>query len=160
MGGIGNALSQVFGLNYQSRRAGVLFQGTFGNHIAQGDYGIDQLQLRQSQVQRQQLEDHVRLEIADAQVSLQQARAAYEAAVQSRILQEQSVQVETQKFDVGLSTNYLVIQYQNFLAQARSTEVASKGAYEKARIALERATGRILDTNQISCLRQWKLYNN
>jgi outer membrane protein TolC len=58
--------------------------------------------------------------------------------------------VEQQTFDVGLSTNLTVIQYQNYLAQARSTEVASKGAYIKAQIALERATGTILDTHHVS----------
>jgi outer membrane protein len=57
--------------------------------------------------------------------------------------------VERQKFDVGVSTNFLVIQYQSYLAQARSTEVAAKGAYAKARIALERATGRTLETNHV-----------
>ena len=70
--------------------------------------------------------------------------------MQTRILQEQSVKVEQQKFDVGVSTNYLVIQFQTFLAQARSTEVAAKGAYAKARIALERALGRTLDVNHVS----------
>jgi len=149
-GSYGTALGQVFRRDYPTYGVGRQVTLPLRNRVAQADAVRDQLQLRQSQVQRQQLEDQVRLEIADARVSLQQARAAYEAAVRSRILQEQSVQVETQKFDVGLSTNYLVIQYQNFLAQARSTEVASKGAYEKARIALERATGRILDTNHVS----------
>jgi len=32
-----------------------------------------------------------------------------------------------QTFAVGLSTNLTVIQYQNYLAQARSTEVAFQG---------------------------------
>jgi len=101
-------------------------------------------------VRRQQFEDQVRLEVADAYVAMQQARAAYEAAVQSRILQEQSVQVELETFNVGLSTNYLVIQYQTVLAQARSTEVASKGAYVKAKLALDRATASTLETNRVS----------
>jgi outer membrane protein TolC len=43
-----------------------------------------------------------------------------------------------------------VIQYQTFLAQARSTELAAKGAFAKARIALERALGRTLEVNHIS----------
>jgi outer membrane protein len=43
-----------------------------------------------------------------------------------------------------------VIQYESLLAQAKSTEVAAKSAYVKARAALERATGRILDAHQIS----------
>jgi len=36
------------------------------------------------------------------------------------------------------------------LAQAKSTEVAAKSAYVKARAALERATGNILEQHQIS----------
>jgi outer membrane protein TolC len=92
----------------------------------------------------------VRLEVADAEESLRQARAAYEAGVEARRLQEQSVNVEQQTFAVGLSTNLVVIQYENYLAQARSTEVASKGAYIKARIALERAIGTILDEHHVA----------
>ena len=58
--------------------------------------------------------------------------------------------MEQQTFDVGLATNLTVLQYENYLAQARSTEVASKGAYIKARIALRRATGTILDDHRVS----------
>jgi hypothetical protein len=43
-----------------------------------------------------------------------------------------------------------VIQYQTYLAQAQSTEVAAKGAYAKALIALDRATARTLEANQVS----------
>jgi outer membrane protein TolC len=43
-----------------------------------------------------------------------------------------------------------VIQYQNYLAQARSTEVASRGAYIKAKIALQRATGAVLDAHHVA----------
>jgi outer membrane protein len=59
------------------------------------------------------------------------------------------VNVEQQTFDVGLSTNLLMIQYENYLAQARSTEVAAKGAYVKTKIALQRAIGTILDENHV-----------
>jgi outer membrane protein TolC len=120
------------------------------NRVAQADAVRDQLQVRQTQLRRQQFEDQVRLEVADAYVAMQQARAAYDAAVQSRVLQEQSVKVEQETFDVGLATNYLVIQYQNYLAQAQSSEVAAKGAYAKAKIALDRATASTLDVNQVS----------
>ena len=148
--GYGGVLGQVFRRNYPTYSVGVQVTLPLRNRVAQADAVRDELQLRQAEIRRQQLEDQARLEVADAQVSMQQARAAYEAAVQSRILQEKSVSVEQQKFDVGVSTNFLVIQYQSYLAQARSTEVAAKGAYAKARIALERATGRILETNHVS----------
>jgi outer membrane protein len=149
-GGYGTALGQIFKNNFPTYAVGLQLNLPVRNRVAQADAVRDELQVRQTQLRRQQFEDQVRLEVADAYVALQQARAAYEAAVQSRILQEQSVKVEQETFDVGLATNYLMIQYQTYLAQARSTEVAAKGAYEKAKIALDRATASTLDVNQVS----------
>jgi len=150
LGGYGTALGQVFRRNYPTYGVGLELTLPLRNRVAQADAVRDELQVRQAQVRRQQFQDQVRLEVADAEESLKQARAAYEAAVEARRLQEQSVNVEQQTFAVGLSTNLVVIQYQNYLAQARSTEVAAKGAYIKAKIALERATGTILDDNHVS----------
>ena len=149
-GGYGTALGQVFKNNFPTYSVGLQLTLPLRNRVAQADAVRDQLQLRQTQVRRQQFEDQVRLEVADAYVAMQQAQAAYQAAVQSRILQEQSVDVEQATFDVGLATNYLVIQYQTLLAQARSTEVAAKGAYAKAKVALDRATASTLEVNSVS----------
>jgi outer membrane protein len=149
-GGYGTALGQIFKNNFPTYAVGLQLNLPLRNRVAQADAVRDELQVRQSQLRRQQFEDQVRLDVTDAYVAMQQARAAYEAAVQSRILQEQSVKVEQETFDVGLATNYLVIQYQTYLAQARSTEVAAKGAYAKAKIALDRATASTLEVNQVS----------
>jgi outer membrane protein len=149
-GGYGTALGQLFRRDYPSYGVGLQLTLPLRNRVAQADAVRDELQVRQAQVRRQQLQDQVRLEVADAEESLRQARAAYEAAVEARRLQEQSVNVEQQTFAVGLSTNLIVIQYQNYLAQARSTEVASRGAYIKARIALQRATGTTLDAHHVA----------
>jgi outer membrane protein len=149
-GGYGTALGQIFKNNFPSYSVGVQLTLPLRNRVAQADAVRDELQVRQTQVRRQQFEDQVRLEVADAYVAMQQARAAYEAAIQSRVLQQQSVKVEQETFDVGLATNYMVIQYQTYLAQAQSTEVAAKGAYAKAMIALDRATASTLEVNQVS----------
>jgi outer membrane protein len=149
-GGYGTALGQIFLRNYPTYGVGLQLTLPLRNRVAQADAVRDELQVRQAQVRRQQLHDQVMLEVADAEVSLQQARASYEAAVEARRLQEESVNVEHQTFAVGLATNLTVIQYENFLAQARSTEVASKGAYIKAKIALQRATGSTLHAHHIA----------
>jgi outer membrane protein TolC len=150
IGGYGTALGQVFRRDFPTYGVGLQLTLPLRNRVAQADAVRDELQVRQTQVRRQQLQDQVRLEVADAQESLRQAGAAYEAAVEARRLQEQSVTVEQQTFAVGLATNLTVIQYQNYLAQARSTEVASKGAYIKAKVALQRAIGTILDENHVA----------
>jgi outer membrane protein len=149
-GGYGTVVGQIFKNNFPSYSVGLQLMLPLRNRVAQADAVRDQLQLRQTQVRRYQFEDQVRLEVADAYVAMRQAQAAYQAAVQSRILQEQSVDVEQSTFDVGLATNYLVIQYQTLLAQARSTEVAAKGAYAKAKLALDRATASTLEVNHVS----------
>jgi outer membrane protein len=51
---------------------------------------------------------------------------------------------------VGASTAFFVIQYESLLAQAKSTEVAAMSSYVKAKAALQRATGTILDQHNIS----------
>ena len=51
---------------------------------------------------------------------------------------------------MGASTAFFVIQYETLVAQAKSTEVAAKSSYVKARAALQRATGSILSDNSVS----------
>jgi len=81
---------------------------------------------------------------------MRRARSSYEAAGQARALQQESLEAEQAKFAVGASTSFFVIQYESLLAQAKSTEVAAKSSYVKAKAALQRAIGNILDENHIS----------
>jgi outer membrane protein TolC len=60
------------------------------------------------------------------------------------------VSAERDKLTVGASTNFLVIQQETYLAQARSTEVAARSVWIKARVALDRAIGDLLEKNGIS----------
>ncbi len=150
IGGFGTALEQIFRHNYPGYVAGIQLNLPLRNHVAQADYARDAIQYRQTQVRYQQLENQIRLEVESALVALQRSRAAYDAAVEARKLQEQSLQIETEKYSNGVSTNFLVMQYQSFLAQARSTEVAAKSVYAKAKTALERALGKTLENHNIS----------
>ncbi len=149
LGGFGSTLDQIFRRNYPTYSVGLQLNLPIRNRVAQADLVRDELQLRQTQINRQQLENQVRLEVEDALITLQRSRAAYSAAVDSSRYQEQSLAAEQEKFAVGLSTTFLIIQYQSQLAQARSTEVAARGAYAKAKVALDRALGVTLDNNNI-----------
>src|SRR3954471_11810223 len=65
-------------------------------------------------------------------------------------LQQESIEAEQAKFEVGASTSFFVMQYESLLAQARSTEVAALSSYAKAKAALQRATATILEENRIT----------
>ncbi len=119
------------------------------NRIAASDAARDTIQLRQSQARTEKLGDLAREEIETALIALQTAFAAYKAAATSRIYQEQLLDAERDKLLAGQSTNLAVVQNQTYLAQARSTEIAARSNWIKARIELDRATGTLLDRNNI-----------
>jgi outer membrane protein len=149
-GGYGTVLDQVLARKYPTYGIGLQMTLPVHNRIAEADLARDELQLKQSQIRLRQFENQARLEVEDALIAMGRARSSYEAAVEARKLQEESLAAEQAKFEVGASTSFFVIQYESLLAQARSTEVAAMSSYVKARAALERATGTILDDNKIS----------
>ncbi len=119
------------------------------NRIASSDAARDTIQLRQSQARTEKLSNQAREEIETALIALETAFAAYKASSNSRVYQEQLLAAERDKLEAGQSTNLLVVQNQTYLAQARSTEIAARSNYIKARIELDRATGDLLERNNI-----------
>jgi outer membrane protein len=150
IGGYGSALEQILARRYPTYGIGLQLSLPVRNRVAEADLARDELQVKQSEIRLRQLQNQARLEIEDALIAMRRARSSYEAAVQSRVLQEQSLAAEQAKFEAGASTSFFVIQYASLLAQARSTEVVARSSYVKARTALERATGTILERNRIS----------
>ena len=150
IGGAGTFLGQIFGHNYPNYFVGVQLNIPLRNRVAQSDLIRDEIQLRQASVRRQQLETQIRTEVENAVLNLQRARASLDAAIETRKLQEEAVDAEQQRHQVGASTTFMVIQYQRDLAQARSTEVVTQGNYAKAIAALERSTAQTLETFRIS----------
>ncbi len=131
-------------------QAGVQFNLPLKNHVAQADAARDLLQVRQAEARTQLLANQVREDVENSVIALRTARSALDAAIESRQYQEQLVSAERDKLSVGASTNFLVIQQENYLAQARSTEVAARSVWIKARVALDRSIGDLLEKNGIT----------
>ncbi|SPE40865.1 Outer membrane efflux protein [Candidatus Sulfopaludibacter sp. SbA3] len=150
VGGYGGVLGQILAHDYPTYGIGLQVTLPIHNRIAEADLARDELQVKQSQIRVKQLQNQAQLEVEDALIAMRRARASYEAAVQARKYQQESLEAEQAKFEVGASTAFFVIQYESLLAQAKSTEVAAKSSWVKAKAALQRATGTILDQNNIS----------
>jgi outer membrane protein len=150
VGGLGNALGQVFRDNFPTRRVGALFAGTIHNRVAQGDYGVDQLQLRQSDLVERRNQNQIVVDISNQMVALRQARARYSQAVDSRKLQEQLLEKSQQSFSFGAATLSEVEAAQTSLVVSQETEVTTLSAYSHARISLDQVLGQTLDVNHVS----------
>jgi outer membrane protein TolC len=149
-GGYGSILDQIATRKNPTYAIGLQLTLPLRNRVAQADAIRDEVILRQGQVRERQLRNQVQVEVEDALIAMRRARASYEAAVETRTLQEQSLDFEQTRYSEGVSTAFFVIQYESYVAQARSAEVASKGAYFKARAALQRAIGSIIDDNGVT----------
>jgi outer membrane protein TolC len=149
-GGIGTALEQVFAQNFPTESVGIGGRFTIGNHQAQADYGIDQLSLRQQQLGVVKNANQAQVDVMNAVVAVRQARVRYEAAGQSRILQQKLYDAEQKKFSAGESTTYNVRQQLRDLTNSQGTELQAMITYQNARTNLDQTTGMILENNKIS----------
>jgi outer membrane protein TolC len=130
-------------------QAGIQLNLPLRNRIAQADAARDEIQLRRAQSRTAKLENDIRQQVENASLALETAHEAYTAAVESRNYQQQLLTAEVDKFAVGATTNYMIIQDQAYLAQALSTEVAARSDWMKAQMSLDRALGDLLEKNRI-----------
>lgn len=150
VGGYGNLLGQIFSRDYPNYSAGLSLNIPFRNRVAQADYVADQLSLRQSQLQYQKAVAQIRVDVKNAVIGLQQARARYETAVATRSLAQQTLEAEQNRFRFGESTIAAVVQAQRDLATDQSAEVESMANYTHAKIAFDQSIGQTLKVNNIS----------
>ena len=150
VGGVGTALGQVFRRNFPTERIGAYLVPSLRNHTAQGDYGIDQLQLRQGDLVERRNRNQLLVDISNTLVAVRQARARYSTAVDTRVLDEQLLEKEQQKFSLGASTIDDLIPVQRNLANARIAEVGALLAYSRAHVSLDQVLGETLEKNHVS----------
>ncbi len=149
VGGYGTALGQIFRRNFPNNILSLSFSANFENRQAQGDYGIDQLQFRQSQVRNQKDQNQILVDISSQLNALRQARARYTAATETRQLEEQLLAAE-QRRSYGTATfNYIMVD-QRALIAAQLSEASARTSYERARVALDQVLGETLEKNGIT----------
>ena len=150
VGGYGTALGQVLRRNFPNYSASVSLSASLGNRIAQGDYGIDQLQYRQSQLSGQRDTNAIIVDISARVSALRQSRARYTAAVNTRTLQEQLLAADRSKFSSGMATFNDIINDQRALVIAQISEVSALAAYAHARVSLDQTLGETLERNGVT----------
>ncbi len=149
-GGFGSALGQIFRRNYPNYSAGISLNIPLRNRAAQSDYVTSMLELRQNELNLQKQINQVRVDVQNAVIGIQQARARYDAAVEARVLSQQTFDGDKRKYELGASTAYQVVQDQRDLASAQSSEVQALANYSHARLQLDQALGTTLEVNHIS----------
>jgi outer membrane protein len=150
VGGYGNLLEQLILHHFPNYQAGFSLNVYIRNRSAQADYALDQLNVRQGELQLQKFLNQVRADVKNAVIGVQQARARYETAVGTRKLSEETLGAETNRFKFGESTIPAVVQAQRELATSQDAEIQAMANYTHAKIAFDEALGQTMDANGIS----------
>jgi outer membrane protein TolC len=147
--GFPTAMSTVLHGEFPEYQAQITMNIPIRNRAAQADMARALLVQQQDQARLLQLQNTVAVDVQNTQIALRQARAALEAAQQTRVLQEQALQAEQTRFQLGASTIFLVVQAQRDLSTAASSEVRARVDLAQAQADFERAMGRTLEVNRI-----------
>jgi outer membrane protein len=149
VGGYGKAAEQILRRDFPSETMVTNFSIPVGNRQAQADYGIDQLQFRQSQLTGQRDTNQIVVDVASRISALRQARSRYSTAKNTRALQEQLLEVE-KKRSSGTTTFNAIMADQRQLIAALLSEVSAQTAYAHAKVALDQVLGETLEKYNIS----------
>jgi outer membrane protein TolC len=143
-GGYVDALTSV--TSHPSYFAGFSVNIPIRNRAAQADQIRSELEFRQAEVRIQQLQNSIAIDVRNAQFSVQQNRAAVDAALQAREYAMQNLDAEQKKLKQGLSTTYNVLTLVSNVSTSDSNLVNAMSSYESSKIQLDVATGRLLET--------------
>jgi len=135
----GTVLDQVITADFPTWSLGFTLTYPLGKSVEEANYARAKLERDQAQARVRNIELIAVRQVRDAALRLEQNRQRIETAEQGRTLAEQRVDAEQRRFEVGMSTSFLVIQAQRDLAEARNNELQAKLAYQLAVIAFETA---------------------
>lgn len=148
-GALGNAFMQTLRRNFPSWNVQFNISIPLRNRAAQAAYAQQDLQLRTTQLQYQKQANQIRLDVTNAQINIQNARAQYAAAEKALAAQEAVVDAEQRKFQLGTSTLYVVTQQLNTLATSRQNKVTAQVAYATAKLSLDVAMSALMEKYDI-----------
>lgn len=148
--GLGGTVSAIYPSGYLDALANIRrfdaptwniqlnFSYPIGVSAAQANLARARLQLEQTQAQLKALALQIATEVTNIALQVRSNAQRVQAATAARELAEKRLEAEQSKFEVGLSTNFLVVQAQRDLADAQNAELRAILDYRKSLVDLER----------------------
>ena len=126
----GTVVNQLFAHDYPTWAVGVSISYPIGESADQANYARARLERSQSAERLKSAEARAIQQIRDAAWKIEMNAKRIETTRTTRELAEQRLDAERKRFDVGMSTSFLVIQAQRDLAQAKTNELSAVLAYD------------------------------
>ncbi len=142
-------VGELVGFDEYSFTIGMNFNYPLGNNAAESDYNKNKLELDQTKLSLQNLEQIVMVQVRQVVRNVETSYKRVEATKVALQLAQEQLDAEQKKFNEGLSTNFQVLDYQDKLASARSQHTQAITGYNQALVALDQLTGATLQRHNI-----------
>jgi outer membrane protein len=137
-GGYADALNSLFGRKYPSWTMQVNVSYPIGGNAADASAARTKLLISQNEAQIRASELTVATEVTNAALQVQNNVEGLAAARAARELSQQRLDAEASRFEVGMSTNYQVVQAQRDLRDAQNSELRALLNYRKSLVEFDR----------------------
>ncbi|HKB13573.1 MAG TPA: TolC family protein [Vicinamibacterales bacterium] len=151
-GGYLDALSPLFRNAFPRWTVQLNFSYPLGVSAQEANVARARVQLNQIQAQTKQIELQVATDVTNATLTAQSNTERVQAAQAARELAQKQLEAEQSKFEVGMSTNFNVIQAQRDLANAQNNELQAILNYRKSLVELERLQQTTLQNLNITVI--------
>lgn len=115
-------------------------------------YKADKAIEAQDLLKLKQLEQTIMVQIDNAVKQAESAWESVDATKQARIYAEAALEAEQKKYAVGKSTTFTVLQLQNNLTSARSSEIRALANYQEALSNLAQQEGTTLERRNVDVM--------
>ncbi len=139
--GAGDAWKDTFNFKYENWSAGLTLDIPLNSVFSRANYAQARVNLEQSLLRLKDAEQQIYLEVKSAVRAVQTNYERVQAYKAARELAERTLEAEEEKFKVGISTPYFVLQYQTELTTAQTNELAAIIDYNLSLARLQRAMG-------------------
>ena len=137
-GGYGDALSTLFKQKQPNWTLSLNFSYPLGLTATRASIARAKILQNQIDVQLRQIDLAVASDVTNAAVAVQNATERVQAAQSALGFAQQQLDAENNKFAVGMSTNFQIVQVQRDLATAKNNELSAILAYRRALVEFER----------------------
>jgi len=140
-GGSSDALKDAMKFKYQNWSASFVLTLPLDTLLSRALYSQAKMNLEQSKLRLQNQEQQIFLEVSNGIRAVQTDYKRIQAYKVAKELAEKKLEAEEKKLLVGMTTNYLVLQYQRDLENARSAELRAIIDYNLSIARLNRSMG-------------------
>lgn len=144
-----NALGKLFNFKTYFWNVGLAFEFPVTGNIFETQYKESQLNYQKQELTINNAMKNLYLESREAVRSLEINEKRVEANRLSKKLAEEQVKAETEKFNLGLSTNYQVLQFQRDFENSSLNEINALIDYIKAQNTIFKTDGTLLEKNNL-----------